>query len=109
LRRERIGRTNTKEAEQLDAARLTCVAHAMHVQHMAKMIQIRHVPDSLHRRLRARAAMSGMSLSDYLRLELARSAEQLTPEELRARLASMSRATLKERPADALRAERDRP
>jgi plasmid stability protein len=39
---------------------------------MAKMIQIRHVPDSLHRRLRMRAALAGMSLSDYLRLELAR-------------------------------------
>jgi antitoxin FitA len=75
---------------------------------MAKMIQIRHVPDSLHQRLRSRAAMAGMSLSDYLRLQLARVAEQLTPEELRARLATMSRTTIRERPADALRAERDR-
>jgi antitoxin FitA len=75
---------------------------------MSKMIQIRHVPDSLHRRLRARAAVAGMSLSDYLRLHLARVAEQLTPEELRARLASMSRTVVKETPADALRAERDR-
>lgn len=75
---------------------------------MAKMIQIRHVPDSLHRRLRARAAMAGMSLSDYLRLELTRSAEQLTPDELRARLAAMSRTVVKETPAEALRAERDR-
>jgi plasmid stability protein len=75
---------------------------------MPKMIQIRHVPDSLHRRLRARAAMAGMSLSDYLRLQLARVAEQLTPEELRLRLASLSRTAVRERPADALRAERDR-
>jgi plasmid stability protein len=75
---------------------------------MPKMIQIRHVPDSLHRRLRARAAMAGMSLSDYLRLELARTAEQLTPEEVRTRLAAMSRTMVKESPAEALRAERDR-
>ena len=75
---------------------------------MAKMIQIRHVPDSLHRRLRARAAMAGMSLSDYLRLELARAAEQLTPEEVRARLAGMSPSVVKETPVAALRAERDR-
>lgn len=75
---------------------------------MAKMIQIRHVPDSLHRRLRSRAAMAGMSLSDYLRLQLMRVAEQLTPEELRARLAVMSRTAVKEGPADALRAERDK-
>jgi plasmid stability protein len=80
----------------------------MHVEHMAKMIQIRHVPDSLHRRLRARAAIAGMSLSDYLRLELTRVAEQLTPEELRARLAAMSSTAVKERPTDAVRAERDR-
>jgi len=39
---------------------------------MAKMIQIRHVPDALHRALRARAARAGMTLSDYLRIELAR-------------------------------------
>jgi plasmid stability protein len=75
---------------------------------MAKMIQIRHVPDSLHRRLRARAALAGMSLSDYLRLELTRSAEQLTPEELRTRLAAMSPTVIKESPAEALRAERER-
>ena len=72
------------------------------------MIQIRHVPDSLHRRLRARAALAGMSLSDYLRLELTRSAEQLTPEELRTRLAAMSPTVIKESPAEALRAERER-
>src|SRR6185437_15336512 len=41
-----------------------------HVEHMSKMIQIRHVPDRLHRRLKARAAAAGMPLSDYLRREL---------------------------------------
>lgn len=79
----------------------------MHVHHMAKMIQVRHVPDALHRRLRARAALAGMTLSDYLRQELERAAAQLTPAELRARLASMPRTSLAERPADAVRAERD--
>lgn len=74
---------------------------------MARMIQIRHVPDTLHRRLRTRAAMAGMTLSDYLKLELERAAAQLTPAELRARLATLSQTELKEKPADALRAERD--
>jgi plasmid stability protein len=74
---------------------------------MSKMIQLRHVPDALHKRLRARAAMAGMTLSDYLRQELERSAAQLTPSELRGRLAGMSRTELRERPADAVRAERD--
>jgi plasmid stability protein len=46
---------------------------------MSKMIQVRHVPDALHKRLRARAAMAGMTLSDYLRQELERTAAQLTP------------------------------
>ena len=74
---------------------------------MSKMIQLRHVPDALHRRLRARAAMAGMTLSDYLRQELERSAAQLTPSELRVRLAGMSRTELRQRPADAVRAERE--
>ena len=75
---------------------------------MAKMIQIRHVPDALHRTLRLRAARAGMTLSDYLRAELARSAERLTAEELRERLAVIERAEVSEPPARAVRHERDR-
>ena len=74
---------------------------------MSKMIQLRHVPDSLHKKLRARAAMAGMTLSDYLRQELERTAAQLTPAELRLRLAGLTRTTLSEQPVDAVRAERD--
>jgi len=87
--------------------RLTCCTHAQHVLHMSKMIQIRHVSDSLHKRLRSRAAMAGMTLSDYLQQELARVATQLTPAELRARLSGMSRTTLHEQTAEAVRSERD--
>jgi plasmid stability protein len=74
---------------------------------MSKMIQLRHVPDALHKRLRARAAMAGMTLSDYLQQELERTAAQLTPSELRARLGSLSRIELREQPAESIRAERD--
>lgn len=74
---------------------------------MSKMIQIRHVPDELHRRLRARAALAGMTLSDYLRRELEASAERLTPAELRERLAALEPLTLRESPVAAVRAERD--
>jgi plasmid stability protein len=42
---------------------------------MAKMIQIRNVPDRTHRRLKARAALEGMSLSDYLLREIQRVAD----------------------------------
>ena len=78
-----------------------------HVAIMAKMIQIRHVPDAVHRRLRSRAALAGMSLSDYLRRELEAAAERLTPAELRERLASAEPAKLRTRPSAAVRAERD--
>jgi plasmid stability protein len=78
-----------------------------HVPNMAKMIQIRHVPDAVHRRLRARAALAGMSLSDYLRRELELAADRLTPGELRERLASAEPVKLRTRPSAAVRAERD--
>jgi plasmid stability protein len=45
---------------------------------MSKMIQLRNVPESLHRTLKARAAMSGMSLSDYLLMEIKEIAEKPT-------------------------------
>jgi antitoxin FitA len=53
---------------------------------MPKMIQLRNVPDSLHRGLKARAAMAGMSLSDYLLAEIKEIAERPTLAELRDRL-----------------------
>lgn len=53
---------------------------------MPKMIQIRNVPDALHRILKARAAKAGMSLSDYLLAEIKEIAERPTLSELRERL-----------------------
>jgi antitoxin FitA len=53
---------------------------------MSKMIQLRNVPDTLHRALKARAAMAGMSLSDYLLAEIKELAERPTLTEFRARL-----------------------
>jgi len=53
---------------------------------MSKMIQLRNVPDALHRGLKARAAMAGMSLSDYLLAEIREIAERPTLVELRERL-----------------------
>jgi antitoxin FitA len=50
---------------------------------MSKMIQLRNVPDALHRRLKARAAMSGMSLSDYLVCEIREIADKPTLLEMR--------------------------
>lgn len=53
---------------------------------MSKMIQLRNVPDALHRSLKSRAALAGMSLSDYLLGEIKEIAEQPTLVELRLRL-----------------------
>ncbi len=48
---------------------------------MSKMIQIRDVPDEIHSTLKARAAREGMSLSDFIKKELERSAERPTMRE----------------------------
>jgi plasmid stability protein len=71
------------------------------------MIQIRNVPDALHRKLKSRAALAGMSLSDYLLQQIREVAERPTIEEMRARLARRSAVTLSVDTADAVRAERD--
>ena len=57
---------------------------------MPKMIQLRHVPDGLHRKLKARAALEGLSLSDYLLQEVRRVAERPTLVVLSQRFADKS-------------------
>ena len=59
---------------------------------MGVLVQIRDVPEQVHRTLKARAAQSGTSLSEYLRAELARVAALPTPDEVRARLKPFSDA-----------------
>jgi antitoxin FitA len=75
---------------------------------MTAMIQIRNVPDALHRRLKSRAALAGKSLSDYLLDEIRLAAERPTLDELRARLERRARVNPSVAPAEAIRAERDR-
>ena len=48
---------------------------------MSKMIQIRDVPERVHGTLKSRAAQEGMSLSDFIKRELERSAERPTMRE----------------------------
>jgi plasmid stability protein len=71
------------------------------------MIQLRNVPDALHRQLKARAALAGLSLSDYLILEVRKIAEQPTLEEMRQRLRQRDPYRGKSSPTDVLRSERD--
>lgn len=72
------------------------------------MIQIRNVPDELHRRVKARAALAGLSMSDYILRELERTMSRPTRQELLARLAELPPIELDPPAADVIRAERDR-
>ncbi|MGC2110805.1 MAG: hypothetical protein WA655_14890 [Candidatus Korobacteraceae bacterium] len=74
---------------------------------MSKMIQVRNVPDGLHRTLKARAAMSGMSLSDYLLAELRQMAELPTLQEMEERLKRRRPAKLQSSAAVMVREERE--
>jgi len=77
-----------------------------HVTSMA-MIQIRNVPDPLHRELKARAARAGMTLSDYLLDVVRRAIERPEPAELLRRIRERAPVYVTEAPADAVRAERE--
>ena len=74
---------------------------------MSKMIQIRNVPEELHRKLKARAALEGMSLSDHLLADLERNAARPTLREIRDRLRRRSSVRPEPSPAEAVRAERE--
>jgi antitoxin FitA len=71
------------------------------------MVQIRNVPVELHRRLKARAAIEGMTMSDFVRRELAKVLERPPRHEVLERLRSRPARRLKTRPAEALRSERE--
>jgi len=74
---------------------------------MSKMIQLRNVPDDLHRVLKARAALEGMSLSDYLLDEVRRIAARPSVRELQERLSTRHPVQPALAPSEAVRAERD--
>jgi plasmid stability protein len=75
---------------------------------MSSMIQIRNVPDELHRDLKARAARSGMTLSDYLLTELRALAVRPTMQEWLTQSETWKPVEVEISPAEALAAERDR-
>ena len=72
-----------------------------------KLLQIRNVPDEVHRTLKSRASLAGMSLSEYALAELRRAAERPTREEILARIVARPQSRLRRSPARAVRAERD--
>jgi antitoxin FitA len=74
---------------------------------MGTLVQIRDVPDDVHRTLKARAALAGVSLSEYLRGLLTRTASRPTPAELSARIRARGAVALDEPSEVAVRAIRE--
>lgn len=74
---------------------------------MGTLVQIRDLPDDVHRVLKGRAAASGVSLSEYLRQLLGRAASRPTPGELAARVEARGRVALEQPSTDTVRELRD--
>ena len=71
------------------------------------MIQIRNVPDQIHRQIKARASLAGMSMSEFILKELKRVIERPSREELLDRLDMLPEVELQPSPAEMVRRERD--
>ena len=75
---------------------------------MSKMLQIRNLPDEVHRRLKSRAALAGMSMSDFVLREIERMLSRPTRDEVFARIAELPPIDLDPPSAEVLRDERER-
>jgi antitoxin FitA len=73
---------------------------------MLTMVQIRNVPAEFHRRLKARAAAEGMSMSDYVLREVGKSLDRPTRQEVLERLKGPAPRQLRRTAADVIREER---
>ena len=73
----------------------------------ATMVQVRNVPPEFHRRLKARAAMEGMSMSEYILREVGKALERPTRQEVLDRLRTRPTQRLSRSAAAVIRAERD--
>ena len=71
------------------------------------MVQIRNVPSDFHRRLKARAATEGMSMSDFILREVGKALDRPTRQEVLARLRGPALRRLRRKAADVIRDERD--
>jgi len=74
---------------------------------MSRLLQIKGVPEDVHRTLKSRAALAGVSLTEYARRTLVESAGRPSREELAVELAAIPLVTGLEAPGDALRPTRD--
>jgi antitoxin FitA len=74
---------------------------------MGVLVQIRDVPEDVHRVLKARAAEAGQSLSEFLRMELAKIATRPTQDEILRRVRSRTPVRLSKTPAEIIREIRE--
>jgi plasmid stability protein len=74
---------------------------------MSTMIQIRNVPEDIHRKAKARAALAGMTMSEYILQELRKALERPTRDELLKRIAELPPIEVVPSAADMVREERD--
>ncbi|GIW42340.1 MAG: antitoxin [Candidatus Binatia bacterium] len=75
---------------------------------MATVIQIRNVPEELHRRLKMRAAAEGISVSEYVLREIRKSLDRPSREEWLRRIAQLPRTKIRPSAAAVIRSERRR-
>jgi antitoxin FitA len=73
----------------------------------ATMLQVRSIPPDLHRRLKARAALEGLTMSDFVLRELRKALERPMREEVLARLRAQPVRRMRKSAAEIIRAERD--
>lgn len=73
---------------------------------MSKMVQVRNVPDALHRKLKSRAALAGLPISEFLLREIQRVVERPTQAEILERLRALPAVEVDN--VAAVRDERDR-
>lgn len=71
------------------------------------MVQIRNMPAELHRRLKARAAMEGLTMSDFVMREIRKALDRPTRQEILDRLRARPPRRLRKPAAEVIRAERD--
>ena len=71
------------------------------------MVQIRNVAPEFHRRLKARAAIEGISMSDYILREVGKALDRPTRHEILERLRTRPVRRLKRSAANVIRAERE--
>lgn len=71
------------------------------------MVQIRSVPKELHRRLKARAALEGLSMSSFVLREMRKSLDRPMRQEILDRLDAKPVRKLRRSAAEVIRAERD--